>query len=72
LSKAKTGKTAAKERADTLIVNASELVTLAGGNEKPRTGKRMRDLGIIKKWVCSHKRWQNIGCWKNSRDKEEL
>ena len=48
LSKAKTGKTAAKERADTLIVNASELVTLAGGNEKPRTGKRMRDLGIIK------------------------
>jgi len=48
LSKAKTGKTAAKERVDTLIVNASELVTLAGGNEKPRTGRRMRELGIIK------------------------
>ncbi|MGC8997850.1 MAG: imidazolonepropionase [Candidatus Bathyarchaeia archaeon] len=48
MSKAKTGKTAAKERVDTLIVNASELVTLAGGNEKPRTGRRMRELGIIK------------------------
>ncbi|MEM4701037.1 MAG: imidazolonepropionase [Candidatus Bathyarchaeia archaeon] len=48
MSKAKTGKTTAKERADTLIVNASELVTLAGSNEKPRTGKRMRELGIIK------------------------
>ncbi|MEM2947313.1 MAG: imidazolonepropionase [Candidatus Bathyarchaeia archaeon] len=48
MNKVKTGKTSAKERADTLIVNASELVTLAGGNEKPRTGKRMRELGIIK------------------------
>lgn len=48
MSKAKTGKTNVKEKADTLIVNASELVTLAGGNEKPRTGKQMRELGIIK------------------------
>ncbi|MEM2675973.1 MAG: imidazolonepropionase [Candidatus Bathyarchaeia archaeon] len=48
MSKAKTGKTNVKEKADTLIVNASELVTLAGGKEKPRTGKQMRELGIIK------------------------
>ncbi|MEM3565903.1 MAG: imidazolonepropionase [Candidatus Bathyarchaeia archaeon] len=48
MSKARTGKTAVKEKADTLIVNASELVTLAGDNEKPKTGKRMRELGIIK------------------------
>ncbi|MEM2104926.1 MAG: imidazolonepropionase [Candidatus Bathyarchaeia archaeon] len=30
-----------------LIVNANELVTVAGGNEKPRVGKQMRELGII-------------------------
>jgi len=40
-------KTRAREKVDLLIVNATELVTLAGGNEKPRVGKQMRDLGII-------------------------
>jgi imidazolonepropionase len=40
-------KTRAREKVDLLIVNANELVTLAGGNEKPRVGKQMRDLGII-------------------------
>jgi len=38
----------AKEKADLLIVNADELVTLAGSNEKPRFGKQMRDIGIIR------------------------
>jgi imidazolonepropionase len=37
----------AREKVDLLIVNANELVTLAGGNEKPRIGKQMRELGII-------------------------
>ncbi|MGQ9623850.1 MAG: imidazolonepropionase [Candidatus Bathycorpusculaceae bacterium] len=32
---------------DLLIVNAEELVTLAGGSQKPRTGKQMREIGII-------------------------
>ncbi len=36
-----------KESADLLLINAAELVTLAGGSEKPRTGIQMRDLGII-------------------------
>jgi len=38
----------AKEKADLLIVNANELVTLGGNNQKPRTGKQMLDLGIMR------------------------
>lgn len=40
-------KTRAREKADLLIVNADELITLAGANKKPRIGKQMRELGII-------------------------
>jgi imidazolonepropionase len=43
----KTVKTRAREKADLLIVNAEELVTLAGGTQKPRVGKQMQELGII-------------------------
>ena len=38
----------AKEEADLLIENASELLTIRGGTEKPLLGERMRDLGIIR------------------------
>jgi imidazolonepropionase len=38
----------AREKIDLLIVNADELVTLAGDNHKPRTGKQMREIGIIR------------------------
>ncbi|UCF58307.1 MAG: imidazolonepropionase [Candidatus Bathyarchaeota archaeon] len=38
----------AKEKVDLLIENASELVTLSGGTQRPLLGERMRDLGIIK------------------------
>jgi len=41
-------KAKAREKADLLIVNADELITLNGGSQKPRTGKQMRDLGIIR------------------------
>jgi imidazolonepropionase len=44
----KTGKARSREKIDLLIVNADELVTLAGDNKKPRTGKQMRDLEIIR------------------------
>lgn len=44
----KMGKRGRKETADLLIVNADELVTLAGDNQKPRVGKQMRELGIIR------------------------
>jgi imidazolonepropionase len=44
--KSRTGKT--KESVDILIVNAEEMLTLAGSSQTPRTGKEMRDLGIIR------------------------
>ena len=47
MSKAK-ARPPAKEKVDILIVNASELITLAGGSEKPRIGREMRELGVIK------------------------
>jgi imidazolonepropionase len=43
----KVAKTRTREKADLLIVNAEELVTLAGGSQKPRTGRQMQELGII-------------------------
>ncbi len=36
-----------KEIVDIAILNANELVTLKGSSQEPRTGKQMRDLGII-------------------------
>jgi imidazolonepropionase len=44
----KAGKRGSREAADLLIVNANELVTLAGDSQKPRTGKQMRELGITR------------------------
>jgi len=41
-------KARAREKADLLIVNTDELITLVGGSEKPRTGKQMRELGIVR------------------------
>jgi len=46
LSKAVKAK--AREKLDLLIVNADELVTLSSDNQKPRTGKQMREIGIIR------------------------
>ncbi len=44
----KTTRAKTKESADLLIVNAEELLTLADGSQKPRTGKQMRELGIVR------------------------
>lgn len=44
----KAGRRGNRETADLLIVNANEIVTLAGDNQKPRTGKQMRELGIVR------------------------
>jgi imidazolonepropionase len=38
----------ARERADILIVNAEELVTIGGNNQRPKVGKQMRELEIIR------------------------
>ena len=42
----KSSKSKARESADILIVNAKELVTLAGSEGKPRVGKSMQEIGI--------------------------
>ena len=44
----KRGRQGSRESVDLLIVNAGELVTLAGENQKPRSGKQMRELGIVR------------------------
>ncbi len=41
-------KTRARDRVDLVIVNSAELLTLAGDNRRPRTGKKMKELGIIR------------------------
>jgi imidazolonepropionase len=46
LSKAARSKT--REKADLLIVNANELVTVAGPDQRPRIGKQMLELGTIR------------------------
>jgi imidazolonepropionase len=38
-----------KKEVDLVIKNANELITVAGGSQKPLIGKQMRELGIIKK-----------------------
>jgi imidazolonepropionase len=43
----KSSKSKARESADILIVNAKELVTLAGSEGKPRVGKSMQEIGIV-------------------------
>jgi imidazolonepropionase len=48
LSKTFRSRARSRESADILIVNAEELLTLAEGGQKPRTGKQMRELGIIR------------------------
>jgi len=39
---------ATKKEVDLIIKNANELLTIAGGSQKPLLGKQMRELGIIK------------------------
>ena len=48
MSKTSRARVRSRERADFLIVNAEELLTLADGGQKPRTGKQMRELGIVR------------------------
>ncbi len=43
-----TRKLGARETVDLLIVNSDELLTLASASQKPRVGKEMRDLAIIR------------------------
>lgn len=55
-----------KERVDLLIVNANELVTLRGSSQKPRTGKQMCSLGIIRRGGLAVKDGRIVAVGKTS------
>ena len=56
----------AKEKVDLLIVNAKELLTLAGTNEKPRIGKQMRELGVVRKGALAIRDGRIVAVGKTS------
>jgi len=62
----KTRKRVKKEKVDLLIVNANELVTLQGQNVRPRTGKQMKSLGIIRKGGLAVKDGRIVAVGKTS------
>lgn len=61
-----------KEKVDLLIINASELVTLAGDNQKPRTGKQMRELGIIRNGCLAIKNGKIMAVGKTSEVRKKV
>ena len=62
----------AKEEADLLIKNASELLTIRGGTEKPLLGERMRDLGIIRDGSVAIRNGRVIAVGKTEKIKEKF
>jgi imidazolonepropionase len=62
----------AKEEADLLIENASELLTIRGGTEKPLLGKSMRDLGVIMDGSVAIRKGRVIAVGKTEKIKEEI
>jgi len=62
----------AKKEADLLIANASELLTIRGGTEKPLLGKRMRDLGIIRDGSVAIGNGRVIAVGKTEKIKEKF
>ncbi|MHA1941855.1 MAG: imidazolonepropionase [Candidatus Hodarchaeales archaeon] len=53
--------------ADTVIINANELVTLKGSSKFPRTGKEMNDLGIINNGAIAIKDGKIIAVGKTAK-----
>ncbi len=62
----------AKEEADLLIENASELLTIRGGTEKPLLGKSMRDLDIIRDGSVAIRNGRVIAVGKTEKIKEKF
>jgi imidazolonepropionase len=62
----------AKEEADLLIENASELLTIRGGTEKPRLGKSMRDLGIVRDGSVAIRNGRIVALGKTDEIKEKF
>ncbi len=61
-----------KESVDLLIVNANELITLKDGSERPRTGKQMQSLGIIRNGCLAAKDGRIIAVGKTSEIRKEF
>lgn len=55
-----------REKVDLLIVNASELLTLSGEPKKPRKGKQMQEIGIIRDGAVSIKDGRIVAVGKTS------
>jgi imidazolonepropionase len=68
----KRSKRVKKESVDLLIVNANELITLKDGSERPRTGKQMQSLGIIRKGCLAVKDGRIIAVGKTSEIRKEF
>ena len=62
----KTRRRVKKEKVDLLIVNANELITLQGQNVRPRTGKQMKNLEIIRKGCLAVKDGRIVAVGKTS------
>jgi len=62
----------AREEADLIIENASELLTVKGGTEKPLIGDRMRDLGIIRNGSVAIKNGRVTAVGKTNEIKERF
>ena len=60
------------KKADFVIVHASELATLKGNNEKPRSIERMSDLGVINDGAVAVKQGQIIAVGPTERVLSEL
>jgi imidazolonepropionase len=61
-----------KPIADLIIFNASELLTLSGSSFRPRTGKQMGDLGIIKNGAIAVSKGKIITCGTSDQVKENV
>jgi imidazolonepropionase len=61
-----------KPIADLIIFNANEILTLSGSSYKPRTGKQMDDLDIIKNGTVAVSKDKIIACGTSDEVKEEV
>jgi imidazolonepropionase len=61
-----------KEKVDLLIVNANEIITLRSGSQKPRTGKQMQNLGIIRKGGLAVKDGRIVAVGKTSEVRKKF
>ncbi len=61
-----------KPVADLIIFNANELLTLSGSSDRPRTGKQMDDLDIIKNGSVAVSKDRIIACGTSDEVMEEV